>query len=169
MTDALDPAWGAWTDDLAAAVRRLDDGASLTVTAPPGHERMARSGSRLRWLLGGGRRPVAPSVRLVRAEDHLRGHWAGPQRGGGTFPWTREEEERILAAGWHVPTATDGKDYLRFWPDDVPSGPYLPEADARRAATVVATTFRDVLGVTPHDGGLPVVGPAVGDPPNVPS
>ncbi|QKE85455.1 hypothetical protein [Arthrobacter sp. NEB 688] len=153
--------WSTWEDALVVAVRGLADGASLTVTAPPGHERMARSGSRLRWLLGGGRRPVAPFVRLVRAEDHLRGHWVGSPRAGGSFPWTREEEERLLADGWHVPTATDGKDFVRFWPDDVPSGPFLPEGDARRAAAAVGASFRDVLGVTP-DGGSPASGlPAV--------
>ncbi len=150
---ALDT-WPAWEAALADAVQRLADGGSLTVAAPPGHTRMARTPgtTRLRWLLGGRRRPVAPSVRLVRVEEHLRGHWVGAERFGGWFPWTREEEDAILAAGWHRPTAGDGDDFIRFWPDDVPQGPFLPLEDARRAAGAVAATFRAVLGVTPDDG-----------------
>ena len=67
----------------------------------------------------------------------------------------------ILAAGWHAPSPGDGEDFVRFWPDDVATGPYLPLADARRAVAAVAATFRDVLGVGPDpalpDGGLPAL------------
>ena len=34
---------------------------------------------------------------------------------------------------------------MRFWPDDVPQGPFLPRDEAERAAAMVAATFRDVL------------------------
>lgn len=147
-----DPApagWAAWGQDLVDAVLALPDGGSVTVAAPPGHARLARpsTSSRVRWLVGGRRRRVSPSARLVRVEDHLRGHWAGADRLGGPFPWTREEVEAIQALGWHAPTATDGEDFLRFWPDDVAQAPYLPEADARRAVATLAGTFRQVLGV----------------------
>ncbi len=150
------PGWAEWEAVLTDAVLRLADAETLTLAAPGEHARMARTPgtARLRWLLGGRRRPVVPSVRLVRVEDHLRGHWVGAERFGGWFPWTREEEEAILAAGWHRPTAGDGDDFVRFWPDDVPRGPYLPRDDARRAASAVAATFRGVLGADP-DGGLP--------------
>ena len=51
---------------------------------------------------------------------------------------------------------------MRFWPDDVPQGPYLPHEEAERAAAMVAATFREVLA--PDAPGLPVVGPASGSP-----
>lgn len=149
--------WSAWEDALAEAVRALPDEGSLVLAAPRQHARNARpaGAGRLSRLLGGRRRPVVPSVRLVRVEEHLRGHWVGAERLGGSFPWTREEVDAIEAAGWHRPSAGDGDDFVRFWPDDVPQHPYLAEADARRAAQALAATFRDVLGVTEDD--LPVL------------
>ncbi|PKW27124.1 TY-Chap domain-containing protein [Phycicoccus duodecadis] len=155
-----DPApttWAAWEQHLVGAVLSLPDGGSVEVAAPPGHARLARAslGRRFRWLVGARRRPGSPSARLVRVEDHLRGHWAGAERLGGPFPWSREEVEAIQALGWHSPTATDGEDFLRFWPDDVAQGPFLPPEDARRAAAALAGTFRAVLGV--EEPELPTV------------
>lgn len=149
--------WSAWEDALVEAVRALPDEGSVVVAAPREHARNARppGAGRLSRILGGRKRPVVPSVRLVRVEEHLRGHWVGAERLGGPFPWTREEIDAILAAGWHRPSAGDGDDFVRFWPDDVPRHPYLPEADARTAAGALAATFRDVLEVTEAD--LPVL------------
>ncbi|MBM6400881.1 TY-Chap domain-containing protein [Phycicoccus sonneratiae] len=149
--------WAAWTDALATAVRALPDDGALVVAAPRRFARNARppGAGRLSRVLGGRKRPTVPSVRLVRVEEHLRGHWVGSERLGGPFPWTAEETDAVLAAGWHAPSAGDGDDFVRFWPDDVPEHPYLPEADARRAAEAVADTFRTVLGVTEDE--LPVL------------
>ncbi|KRE62341.1 hypothetical protein [Nostocoides sp. Soil756] len=157
--DPTPTTWAAWEQHLVDAVLALPDGGSVTVAAPPGHARLARPStrSRLRWLVGGRRRPISPAARLVRVEDHLRGHWPGADRLGGPFPWSREEVEAIQALGWHAPTVTDGEDFVRFWPDDVAQGPYLPEADARRAAAALAESFRMVLDLSP-EGGPPHVG-----------
>ncbi len=159
---AAQPAWQAWESALVDAVLALPDGGSLTISPAAEHARPGRPrGTRVRFLVSARRRPVLPAVRLVRVEDHLRGHWAGAERYGGPFPWTRDEEDAITALGWHRPTVADGDDFIRFWPDDVPQGPYLPLEDARRAAAAVAQTFREVLAVTPDggqpEGGLPAV------------
>lgn len=157
-------AWRAWEAALADAVLALPDGGSVTVLAAAGHARPGRpAASRARWLVGARKRPVLPQARLVRVEDHLRGHWTGALRLGGPFPWTREEEDRILALGWHRPTVGDGDDFVRFWPDDVPQGPYLPREEASRAAAVVAATVREVLG-TPEgeEPALPALGHVAG-------
>lgn len=159
---AAAPSWQAWESALTDAVLALPDGASLTVTPGEEHARKGRPrGARVRFLVSTRRRPVLPGVRLVRVEDHLRGHFAGAERWGGPFPWSREEEDAIIVLGWHRPTVADGDDFIRFWPDDVPQGPYLPLEDARRAAAAVALTFAEVLAVTPDgaqpDGGLPAV------------
>jgi hypothetical protein len=146
--------WAEWEAALGAALRRLPDGDSVVVAAGEAAARMARprSGGGLRRLLVPVRkRPLVPSVRLARAEDHLRGYCVGPERRGGDFPWTPEEDAALLALGWHHGTSGDGDDYVRFWPDDVPEGPYLPEDDARRAARAVARTFREVVGVGEDD------------------
>ena len=92
-------------------------------------------------------------MRLVRAEDFLRGHCVGAELIGAHFPMSPDEDAALVALGWHHPTPTDGDDYVRFWPDDVPLGPFLPRDEAERAAAMVAATFRDVLAVEAR--GLP--------------
>ena len=98
---------------------------------------------------------VTPWVRLVRVEDFLRGQCVGAELIGAHFPMSPDEDAALLALGWHHPTPTDGVDYLRFWPDDVPLGPFLPRDEAERAAAMVATTFREVLAVGAE--GLPTL------------
>ena len=90
-------------------------------------------------------------MRLVRVEDFLRGHCVGAELIGAHFPMSPDEDDALLALGWHHPTPTDGEDYVRFWPDDVPQGPFLPRDEAERAAAMVAATFRDVLAVGADD------------------
>lgn len=153
-------AWTAWERELVAAVRALPDGGSVVVAAPAAAARAARApvSGRVRWLVPPKRRPLVPSVRLERVEDHLRGHWVGAERFGGSFPWTREEEATILDLGWHRPGGGDGEDYVRFWPDDVADQPFLPVAVAERAAAVVASTFRAVVSPSLPDGAeLPTI------------
>ena len=73
-------------------------------------------------------------MRLVRAEDFLRGHCVGAELIGAHFPMSPDEDAALVALGWHHPTPADGEDYVRFWPDDVPQGPFLPRDEAERAA-----------------------------------
>lgn len=152
-----------WVAALATAVTALPDDGALLVTAP-GHA--ARPAVLRRPRLGGvvpGRYlRTAPWVRLERVEDHLRGRCVGGAEVSGTFPLSPEEDAALLGLGWHHPSVGDGEGYVHFWPDDVPSGPFLPVADARRAASMVAETFRLVLD-PPRPGGaaspLPAVAP----------
>ncbi|NHA69225.1 TY-Chap domain-containing protein [Phycicoccus flavus] len=157
--------WAAWRGPLLDAVLTLRDDEGLTVEAPQRYGRMARPvGTTLFSRLAGARkRRVVPAVRLHRVEDHLRGYWTGAEAHGGPFPWTDDETAAAQALGWHRPTVTDGEDFVKFWPDDVPQGPYLPLDDARRATEVVERTFREVLGVTdePGEDGEPPELPAV--------
>ncbi len=138
------PSWAAWQELLVTAVRGLGDGEAVTVEAPQGAARMARSGTRRMAFLPAKRRLTRPWVRLTRSEDLLRGQCIGSEALGGPFPWTVAEHGALLDLGWHASLA-DGPDYVRFWPDDVPQGPYLPAADAERAAAAVAATLREVL------------------------
>ena len=71
-------------------------------------------------------------MRLVRVEDFLRGHCVGAELIGAHFPMSPDEDAALVALGWHHPTPTDGEDYVRFWPDDVPHGP-VPAARRGRA------------------------------------
>ncbi len=155
MPDAV--AWAAWCAHLADAVGRLADGGSLTVTGPAASARPVRlRKARLGGFIPARHEVVTPWVRLVRVEDFLRGHCVGAELIGAHFPLSPDEDAALLALGWHHPTPTDGEDYLRFWPDDVPQGPFLPRAEAERAALMVAATFREVLSA--GAGALPTVG-----------
>ena len=131
--------------DLADALTGLADRASVTVTGPEGSARPVRlRKARLGGFIPAKHEIATPWVRLVRVEDFLRGHCVGAELIGAHFPMSPDEDAALVALGWHHPTPADGKDYLRFWPDDVPQGPYLPREEAERAAAMVAS-FREVL------------------------
>ncbi len=156
--------WASWEADLAKAVMALADGETLTATGAPELERpvLVRRGF-LRGFVPAKHAVLPPWVRLTRVEDHLRGVCVGDERFGGPFPLSPEEDEALVALGWRRPGAGDGTDYLRFWPDDVPQGPFLPREEAERVAALVARTFREVLTpaeqvhVGPAGPALPVV------------
>lgn len=144
--------WAAWTARLADEITGLADRAGLVVTGPEGSARpVRRRKARLRGFVPAKHEVVIPWVRLVHAEDFLRGHCVGSELIGAHFPLSPDEDDALLALGWHHPTPTDGEDYVRFWPDDVPLGPFLPRDEAERAAAMVAATFRDVLAVGATD------------------
>jgi len=151
VTDSQQPdavAWATWTARLADEVTLLADGEVLTVTGPEGCARPVRlRKARLGGFIPARHEVVTPWVRLTRAEDLLRGACVGAEAIGARFPLSPEEDAALLALGWHHPTPTDGEDYVRFWPDDVPQGPFLPREEAERAAAMVARTFHEVLAV----------------------
>ena len=155
VTGAVQPdavAWAAWAARLADAVTDLAPNASVTVTGPEGSARPVRlRKARLGGFIPAKHEVVTPWVRLVRAEDFLRGHCVGAELMGAHVPMSPDEDAALLALGWHHPTPTDGEDYVRFWPDDVPLGPFLPRDEAERATAMVAATFRDVLAVGATD------------------
>jgi hypothetical protein len=143
-----DVAWAAWTAHLADALTGLTDSASVTVTGPEESARPVRlRKARLRGFIPAKHEIATPWVRLERVEDFLRGSCVGAELIGAHFPMSRDEDAALVALGWHHPTPMDGDDYVRFWPDDVPQGPFLPRDEAERAAAMVAATFRDVLAV----------------------
>lgn len=151
-------AWAAWTAHLADAVSHLADRATVTVTGPEGSARpVRRRKARLGGFLPAKYEVVTPWVRLARTEDFLRGTCVGAELIGAHFPMSPDEDAALRALGWHHPAPTDGDDYVRFWPDDVPHGPFLPRDEAERASTMVAATFRDVLAV--QAPALPVTTP----------
>ena len=134
--------WAQWRVELARAVRGLDDGEAVLVEAPDRSARDARVPRRV--LLPARRVRTRPWVRLARMDDLLRGSCPGAVAIGGTFPWTPDEHADLLRSGWHLSHA-DGTDYVRFWPDDVPQGPFLPQDDADRAVVAVVRTVTEVF------------------------
>lgn len=137
--------WSPWATALAERLRGLADAEGVLVAAA---ESSART-HRRRAILPrpGTRRPVVPHVRLTRAEDHLRGEWVGAASFGGWLPMTPAEESAMAALGWHQPARGEAPAYLAWFPDDVPLAPYLPDAEAERAARLVARTMREVFEV----------------------
>ncbi len=141
-------AWAAWAARLADAVTGLAPDGSVTVTGPAGSARPVRlRKARLGGFIPARHEVVTPWVRLVRSDDLLRGQCVGGELMGAQFPLSPDEDAALVALGWHRPSPLEGEDYLRFWPDDVPQGPFLSRDDAERAAAMVAATFREVMAV----------------------
>ncbi len=141
-------AWAAWAARLADAVTGLAPDGSVTVTGPAGSARPVRlRKARLGGFIPARHEVVTPWVRLVRSDDLLRGQCVGAELMGAHFPLSPAEDAALLALSWHRPSPLEGEDYVRFWPDDVPQGPFLPREEAERAAAMVAATFREVLAV----------------------
>ena len=153
-----DATWRAWQTEVVAAVSGLADGGSLTLSAAEGDARpVLLRKARLGGFIPAKHDVIAPWVRLVRVEDHLRGRCVGAESFGGPFPFSPDEDAALLALGWHHPGHGDGRDYLRFFPDDVPQGPFIPRNEAERAAAMVAATFREVL-LGDDATGIPTIG-----------
>lgn len=148
------PSWAAWQELLVTAALGLGDGESVTVEAPQHAARMAKVPRRMP-LMPHKRVLTRPWIRLTRSEDLLRGQLVGAEVFGGAFPWTADEHAALVDLGWHASLA-DGPDYVRFWPDDVPQGPYLPRADAERAAAAVTTALLEVVGPPRPDADDPL-------------
>lgn len=138
-------AWAAWEHDLAQRLLTLSDREGLLIPAPAALGRPARrSGLAARLKKP---RIEHAAVQLVRSEDHLRGECVGDDSFGGPFPWTEPEREALERLGWHQPGRGEAPHYIAWFPDDVPAAPYLPEAEAARAARLTVATLRDVLHV----------------------
>ena len=151
-------AWAAWTAGLVDAVTGLAPDGFLTVTGPASSARPVRlRKARLGGFIPAKHDVVTPWVRLGRTDDLLRGRCVGGELMGAHFPLSPDEDAALLALGWHRPSPLEGEDYLRFWPDDVPQGTFLPRDEAERAAAMVAATFREVLAVDAD--ALPVITP----------
>jgi len=141
-----DDPWTRWAATLVEAVLGLADGEAVTLTAVDAAARpVLLRPARLGGFVPARHSLVAPWVRLARVEDHLRGHCVGAESFGGPFPLSPQEDAALLTLGWHHPGQGDGDDYVRFWPDDVPQGPFLPRDEAERVVVMVERTFREVL------------------------
>lgn len=152
----LGDAWAAWEGDLARRLHDLRDGEGALLPAPAALGRPARQ---VGWLSRLKRPRIEhAAVQLVRSEDHLRGECVGADTFGGPFPWTRPEREALERLGWHQPGRGEAPHYVAWFPDDVPLAPYLPAAEAERAARLATATLRDVLHtVDPADVALDTV------------
>lgn len=149
-------AWDVWVAEFALGLLDEPDRSTLVISAP--RELARRRQTRPRRFFGlipGSHEETAPWVELRRAEDHLTGRCVGSAAMGSGFPISEDEDAALLAIGWHHPSPGEGAAYVRWWPDDVPQGPYLPVEEGARAAQMVARTMREVFGV-PDPGQLAV-------------
>lgn len=134
--------WSALEAEVADHLRGLADGGFVVLEAPaaPARDAVVRP-RRLGGLLAERRRAERPYAQAIRIGAALRAEFAGPPTLGGTFPWTDEEQARILAHGWAVPDddpvfATPN--YVRTWRDHA--------GDAEAAATALVAALRDLAG-----------------------
>ncbi len=150
-----DPAWAAFVDDLVDRVRRLPDEGTLTVSAPESMARPCKPRVGLVQRVLGQRYTMTPAwVSLTREGDLVRARAVSDDPDLG-FPLNDEERAALAALGWRRGGPTDGPGVQRWFPDDLPNGPYLPLEDARAAAVAVASTHAGVFGVS--DPGVLVV------------
>lgn len=150
--------WSTITGDLAAVLRSLPDDGFVTLTGSArGGGRPAEAPAKpgiLARLLG--RRgtddgEVQLFVQFRRTGVSLYAECLGGPQVGGRFPWTQDEHEALLAAGWEPPPPIGEVVYIRFFP--TPGGPatqgYLEGDLAEQAADLAVRTLRDVAREEP--------------------
>jgi len=153
MTYAVEPPpggpvdWDAWSRDLAATIRSLADGDSVTVTVSEFPRPHLVRKARAFGLIPARYEEVAPWARVRRDEDHAVVELVGSEDFGGVFFFTEAEDEALDAIGWRRPgpISTEERVWNRWFPDDVTRTAYLSKADAQAAADLVTRTLRDVV------------------------
>lgn len=146
-----DADWITWGAELVARVRALADDETLTIAAPDATRQGVARPKRLGGLMPAAYRPVAPTITLTRREDHLHGTLTGSESFGGTFPTTPEEEDTLHSIGWRRPGPAPERVWLRYWPDDIATAPYLTAEDAASAVTTAMRTLTEVYAVSAPD------------------
>ena len=150
--------WPTITHDLTTALRALPDDGFVTLVGSarggpqPGQAPAATPG--LFGRLSGRGRPADEIELLVqcrRTGASLYSEVLGGPQVGGRFPWTQDEHEALLAAGWEPPPPMGEVVYIRFFP--TPGGgapPAFLEGDLAEQATDLAVrTLRDVAREAP--------------------
>lgn len=143
-----DQAWARWSSALADRIRALRDGQQMTVTATAYTRPSQVRPPRFFGLVPGRYEDVAPTVTLTRNEDHLHATLTGSESFGGALPMAPEDEGTLRALTWRHPGNGALRRWLRYWPDDIATAPYLPDSDVTAAADVTVRTFRDVYAVS---------------------
>ncbi|WP_250445830.1 hypothetical protein [Actinotalea sp. C106] len=141
--------WSAVEQELATTLRSLEEGESVVVEVTGAGRPAVLQERRLLGLVRERTGTVHPYTQAIRVDDALVAECAGSPRTGGVYPWTPEEEERILALGWLVPDRPDFvvPGYQREWV----AGPGLGYAEATHtseAAALMVRTLREVMACT---------------------
>lgn len=139
--------WSAWSRTLAARVRSLADGDSVTVAVselPRPH--LVRK-ARFLGIIPARYEDTAPWVRVRRDEDHAVCELVGSEEFGGDFFFSPDEEATLEGLGWRRPgpVLMEERVWNRWFPDDVTHTAYLSKDDAEAAADLVTRTLRDVV------------------------
>ncbi|MFW5472050.1 TY-Chap domain-containing protein [Knoellia sp. CPCC 206450] len=153
MTYAVEPPpggpvdWVAWSRDLAATIRSLADGDSVTVTVSEHPRPHLVRKARFFGVIPARYEDMAPWVRVRRDEDHAVCELVGSEEFGGDFFFSPDEESTLAGIGWREPgpISMEERVWNRWFPDDVTQTAYLSRADAQAAADLVTRTLRDVV------------------------
>ena len=153
MTYAVEPPpggpvdWGAWSRDLAATIRSLADGDSVTVTVSEFPRPHLVRKARFFGVIPARYEDMAPWVRVRRDEDHAVCELVGSEEFGGDFFFAPDEESALGEIGWREPgpISMEERVWNRWFPDDVTQTAYLSRDDAQAAADLVTRTLRDVV------------------------
>lgn len=141
-------AWADVTAAMEARVGSLADRNRVLLSAPADLARPCRPKvSLVKRLLGQRYVHQSPWVSITREEDHALARCVSDHEALG-FPLSALERDSLLELGWRVGGPTDGPELQRWFPDDIPNGPYLPGSQAAAAASLAVATLREVFGVT---------------------
>lgn len=139
--------WSAWTGDLVARIRALGPGEDVLITVPSITRPHLIRQSRIFGLIPASHDDTSPWARVRRDEDHAVAEIIGSENFGGDYLLSKEDEDLVDSFGWHRPGSDliETRIWSRWFPDDVAESAYLPLADARAAAELVARTLREVF------------------------
>ncbi|HQV92720.1 MAG TPA: hypothetical protein PLA46_14135 [Phycicoccus sp.] len=144
-------AWGDWCAALAPRIQALADQEELKVTGPDSAARPCKPRVSLGKRIMGQRYVNSPPWVSIKREDQLtRLTTVANDREIG-FPLSKDEESALSSMTWRPASWSDGSGRQRWIPDDVPSGPYLPAADALHIGEAIARVMGDVFGITDPD------------------
>ena len=159
--------WEVFHARLEDALRGFDERGFVTLLppAPPGtpepepepepeHGMLARLRSRFNRLRGHQQPPLSrPLVQLSYDGEALAAECSGPVSGRGEndFPWTPEQQRRLLELGWDPPDRSDYWHMYRWYGHEGENLIPQPVAAQQGAALVIAT-LRDVYGMANPDG-----------------
>ena len=150
--DGLPAAWAAWADMLETRLAALADGEQVVVVAAGAARKSVARPKLLFGLIPARYVDCAPTITLIRREDHLHGSLTGSESFGGPLPMSPQEDVALKALSWRDPGSGFERTWLRYWPDDVALAPWPASADLVGCADVVARTFHEVYAVgSPED------------------
>jgi len=93
--DDLSAAWAAWADMLETRLTALADGEQVVVVAAGAARKSVARPKLIFGLIPASYVDCAPTITLIRREDHLHGSLTGSESFGGPLPMSPQEDAAL--------------------------------------------------------------------------